>query len=151
MFVPASDDGTTADEVASVEAVLSPVPLGVPVNVYELLDGQVLDDVGKQLEAEPDLGSFLTWLDRCVEGGAMTAIVADHIAKWNQLKASTDDYMVEYQAYVLKRLHEWNARGLTPPSTTMFGSSQPALSTKQPRNAPCRCSSGLKYKRCHGS
>lgn len=27
---------------------------------------------------------------------------------------------------------------------------RPAKSTKQPRNAPCTCASGLKYKQCHG-
>lgn len=150
-IVPASDDGATVDEAPSMETLLVPVSLGVPVNVYELLEGQMLDDLGKQLEAEPDLGSFLTWLDSCVEAGTMAAIVADHIAQWNQLKSSTDEYMVGYEAYVVKRLPDWNALGLTPPSTAMFGSSQRALPAKQPRNAPCRCGSGLKFKRCHGS
>jgi preprotein translocase subunit SecA len=31
------------------------------------------------------------------------------------------------------------------------GNPQQAVSDKTPRNAPCPCGSGLKYKKCHGA
>ena len=124
------------------------------MNVYDHLDGETLDELSEHLDAESDVVTFHGWLERRVDDGSIPQIVADHISRWNELKAQTDRYLTEYEEYSARRLGEWEPLGLVRPSGSMFDSTRPALpvlSTKQPRNAPCSCGSGLKHKRCHGA
>lgn len=125
--------------------------VGVPMNVYDALDRSILGALEAQLEADVDLESFTTWLDDRVDEGSVPRIVADHIAQWNLLKATTDAYVAGYEAYTRSRLDEWDRLGLAQPSNSMFGALLPAVSDKQPRNGPCQCGSGRKFKRCHGA
>jgi preprotein translocase subunit SecA len=37
------------------------------------------------------------------------------------------------------------------PKGTQAGNPNQVISDKTPRNAPCPCGSGLKYKKCHGA
>lgn len=125
--------------------------VGVPMNAYDYLDRGTLVALEAQLDADVDIESFTTWLDSRVDGGSMPRIVADHVSQWNLLKATTDAHVAGYEAYTRSRLDEWERLGLAKPSNSMFGSSRPAVSAKQPRNGPCRCGSGNKFKRCHGA
>jgi hypothetical protein len=151
MSMPPEDSRQAPDEDASGEMKPKQTSIGVPMNVYDYLDDATIDELGKHLDADSDIESFNAWLSECVEGGNMPRIVADHISRWTQLKAHADQHVLDYQAYTVDRLDEWEPLGLVPPSSSMFGTSQPVLSMKQPRNAPCRCGSGLKFKRCHGA
>jgi hypothetical protein len=151
MAMSAKDSGQTPDECASGEMESKQTSIGVPMNVYDYLNGATLDALRTHLDADTDAESFGAWLDECVEAGTLPRIVADHISRWNQLKAQTHQYLPAYEAYTAERLSDWEPLGLVPPSGSMFGSRQPVLSTKQPRNAPCSCGSGLKFKRCHGA
>ena len=128
-----------------------PPPVGMPMNVYDYLDKATLVGLNEQLEADADITSFGAWLDERVAAGSMRQIVVDHIRHWNQLKAQSNEHVRGYEAYTLSRLGEWAPLGLAAPSLSMFGAPTHVVSAKQPRNGPCACGSGQKFKRCHGA
>ena len=128
-----------------------PPPVGLPMNVYDYLDKATLVGLNEQLESDVDITSFGFWLDECVAAGNVRQIVVDHIQQWNQLKAQPSEHVRGYEAYTVSRLGDWARLGLAVPSMSMFGAPSRAVSAKQPRNGPCACGSGQKFKRCHGA
>ena len=55
---------------------------------------------------------------------------------------STEDYQAREVSKAPKRLLNTTSQGIDPDDPSTWG--------KVPRNAPCPCGSGRKYKHCHG-
>jgi len=135
-------DAAAAPE--GVNNVIAELP-GIPADCFEpIASAEGLLARVDECRTTDDLSRVLR---KAVESGAIPDAVVERVDMWNELKASSPAYEPEYEQFALDHAQQWASAGLSAAP-----SAEPvSKTTKTPRNAPCPCGSGRKYKQCHGA
>ena len=118
---------------------------GIPTDCFDHIEQ--IDGLMAELDVCRSLTDLNDALDKAVEAGALSGVVANHVRTWNDLKARSTTFVDDYTQFCLLDSRRWAEAGL--PHSANPGTAQPTT-TKTGRNQPCPCGSGRKRKFCHG-
>lgn len=125
---------------------------GIPGDLFTYIEAVpgLLDELGAKTTPDEVTDLLVT----AAAAGEIPQVVAQHIDMWNQLKATSATYVLDYAVFSEEHLPLWADAGLPAPDASgdwggTFGRPQvPAVSDKVGRNEQCPCGSGRKYKHC---
>lgn len=91
--------------------------------------------------------------DHFEHDGELLAVRARQLNEWEESLGHREAGLDQREKWVASRERRLHSRVevTKPPRVESAPVSRHAVMSKVPRNDPCPCGSGLKYKRCHGA